>query len=135
MAENTFLLDIVTPEDVFFSGQVRVVVVRTAVGDVGLMKGHAPYVAPLGIGKLEIAEGEKKRFAVISQGYVKCDESGVQILTDTAEWAENIDVNRAKAAKERAEKLLASKDANIDYARAEVALKKAIQRINISDLR
>lgn len=135
MAENNFLLDIVTPEDVFFSGEVRIVVVRTAVGDVGLMKGHAPYVAPLGIGKLEIGIGEKKKFAVISQGYVKCNKNGVQILTDTAEWAENIDVNRAKEAKERAEKRLASKDANADLMRAEIALKKAIQRINISDLK
>lgn len=135
MAENNFLLNIVTPEDVFYSGEARTVVVRTVSGDVGLMKNHAPYVAPLGIGKLEIIAEGKKRYAVISQGYVKCDKSGVQILTDTAEWAENIDVTRAEAAKRRAESRLASKEANVDRLRAEVALQKAIQRINISELK
>lgn len=135
MAENNFLLNIVTPEDVFYSGEAHVVVVRTVNGDVGFMKDHAPYVAPLGIGKLEIITEGKKRYAVISHGYVKCDKNGVQILTDTAEWAEHIDISRAEAAKIRAEKRLASKEADIDRVRAEVALQKAIQRINISKLK
>ena len=135
MAEKDFLLEIVTPENVFYSGNADRVVLRTITGDVCILKNHAPYVAPLGIGRMKVIYEGKERYAVISQGYIKVDNNKLTVLTDTAEWAEQIDVSRAEAAKERAKKRLEEKQDGIDFVRAEVALKKAIQRIDVSKLK
>jgi len=135
MAEKEFLLEIVTPEHVFYSGNADRVVVRTAAGDVCLLKNHEPYVAPLSIGKMKVVHENKDRYAVLSQGYIKVEREKLTILTDTAEWADQIDVKRAEEAKERAKKRLESKDSNLDVLRAEIALKKAIQRINVANMK
>ncbi len=135
MAEKEFLLEIVTPENVFYSGSVDRVVLRTITGDVCILKNHAPYVAPLGIGKMKVVYGDKDRYAVLSQGYIKVDNNKLTVLTDTAEWADQIDTLRAEAAMERAKKRLEEKQDGIDFIRAEVALKKAIQRIDVSKLK
>ncbi len=135
MAEKEFLLEIVTPEHVFYSGNADRVVVRTAVGDVCILKNHEPYVAPLSIGKMKVVHENKDRYAVLSQGYIKVEREKLTILTDTAEWADQIDVKRAEEAKERAKKRLESKDSNLDVLRAEIALKKAIQRINVANMK
>lgn len=133
MAE--FLLEIVTPEKRFFDENVELAVVRGIEGDIGLMKNHEPYITPLAIGKIKIKQNGKYKYAVLSQGYVEATEDKTTILTDTAEWVEEIDVPRAEASKERAEKRLKAKSEKLDVARAEIALKKAIQRIGASNLK
>ncbi len=135
VAEKEFLLEIVTPENVFYSGNAERVVLRTITGDVCILRNHDPYVAPLGIGKMKVVHDGKERYAVLSQGYIKVDNNKLTVLTDTAEWADQIDVDRAEAAKERARKRLEEKQEGIDFVRAEVALKKAIQRIEVSKLK
>ena len=135
MAEKEFLLEIVTPEHVFYSGNADRVVVRTATGDVCILKNHEPYVAPLGIGNMKVVLDNKDRFAVISQGYIKVDREKLTILTDTAEWADEIDLKRAEAARDRAKKRLEEHQEGIDFIRAEIALKKAIQRIDVSKMK
>lgn len=132
MAEKEFLLEIVTPENVFYSGNANRVVLRTITGDICILKNHEPYVAPLGIGKMKVVYDGKERYAVLSQGYIKVDHNKLTVLTDTAEWADQIDITRAEAAKERAKKRLEEKQDGVDFIRAEVALKKAIERIDVS---
>lgn len=135
MAEKEFLLEIVTPESVFYSGNAERVVVRTVVGDVCILKNHEPYVAPLSIGKMKVVHDGEDRYAILSQGYIKVDRQKLTILTDTAEWADQIDITRAEAARDRAKKRLEEKQDGIDITRAEIALKKAIQRIDVANMK
>lgn len=135
MAEKEFLLEIVTPESVVYSGNAEKVLVRTVIGDICILKNHEPHVAPLGIGKMKVVHEGKERYAVLSQGFIKVEKTKVTILADTAEWADEIDVERAQAAMERAKKRLESKQDGMDITRAEIALKKAIKRIEVSKLK
>lgn len=135
MAEKEFLLEIVTPEHVFYSGNADRVVLRTITGDVCILRNHEPFVAPLGIGKMKVVHDNNDRYAVLSQGYLKVDKNKLTILTDTAEWADEIDIKRAEEARDRAKKRLEEKQDGIDFVRAEIALKKAIQRIDVAKLK
>lgn len=135
MAEKQFLLEIVTPESVFFSGNAEKVLVRTTVGDMCVLVNHEPYVAPLDIGKLKVVFEGKERFAFISQGFIKVQKDKTVILTDTAEWADEIDVQRAEKAKERAQERLNAKNSTVDVKRAELALRKATKRLNVAKLK
>lgn len=130
----SFILEIVTPDKEFFSGEVDMVIVRGVEGDLAVLKNRAPLVTPLAIGKITIKTGEKKRIAAVAGGYIKVTKEKTTIVADAAEWPEEIDVERAKKAKERAEKRLKSRPDGLDVARAEVALKRAINRLDVVDL-
>lgn len=133
MAEKGFLLEIVTPENKFYSGNADSIVVRTIVGDVCILRNHEAYVAPLAIGKMRVKIGGEKKLAALSNGYIKVIDNKVTVLTDTAEWADEIDVERAQQAKERAEKRLSNRNAEgLDVKRAEMALKRALTRIDVA---
>lgn len=103
-------------------------------GQFGLLSNHMPLVAMLTISALTIIgeKGERKEYA-ISGGMLQFANNEVRILTDTIEGEEEIDLERARKAKERAEKRLQSQDTNINMKRAEVALQKAINRINVKE--
>lgn len=135
MAEKEFLLEIVTPEHVFFSGNAERVIVRTVAGDMCVLVNHEPYVCPLDVGKMKVVYDGKERYAVVSQGFIKVQKDKTTILTDTAEWADEIDIKRAEEAKERAKERLESKNSTIDIDRAELALRKAIQRIDVAKMK
>lgn len=126
-------LDIVTPERLFYQGKVDKVIVRGLEGDMAILKNKSPIATPLKICKVRIFEGEKERIAAVVEGYITVLDNKVTIVTDAAEWPEEIDVERAKSAKERAEKRLelAGKSEKIDTLRAEAALKRAINRLNV----
>lgn len=130
MADNTFMLEIVTPEKILFKDEVEFMVAPAVDGEIGVMKNHAPLVAALKIGVLRYkdAKGTEKKVAV-SGGFMEIIDNTGRILAETAEKGENIDVLRAKAAKERAERRLAQRDETINAIRAEQALKRAIARI------
>jgi F-type H+-transporting ATPase subunit epsilon len=130
----SFILEIVTPDRSFFSGEVDMVIVRGMEGDLAVLKDRAPLVTPLAIGKITIKNGEKERIAAVAGGYIKVTKEKATIIADAAEWPEEIDVERAKRAKERAEKRLKSRPDGLDVARAEVALKRAINRLDVVDL-
>lgn len=129
---SQFTLEIVTPDRKFFEDEVEMVVVRGLEGDMGILKDHTPLVTPLAIGKIKIKQNGQTRCAAIAGGYMEIAEEKTTIIADSAEWPEEIDVERAKAAKERAEKRLESNDENIDVLRARIALQKALNRINIA---
>ncbi len=135
MAEKEFLLEIVTPENVVYSGNANRVVARTVVGDICILANHEPYVAPLGIGKMNVIHNGEHRHAVLSGGFIEVTKEKVVILADTAEWAEDIDVKRAEASRDRAKQRLESKQSDTDFDRAELALKKATKRIDIAKLK
>jgi F-type H+-transporting ATPase subunit epsilon len=125
-------LEIVTPESQLYSGHVHSVTVPSTLGYLGILPGHAPLLAELGIGEISFAHYEGTGIIASSWGFVEVLPDRVVILAQTAELAEQIDVSRAERAKVRAEKLLASKDPNIDFARAQLAVLRAVARLSVA---
>lgn len=125
-------VSIVTADDTLFEGEARQIVVRTTEGDVGLMHGHIPYVAALGIGPLTLIlpDGERKEGA-IAHGIVQADRESVSVLAHSCEWADEIDLTRAERAKARAEAALNAAANRIEMDRAEIKLKRALVRLQI----
>ena len=131
-----FRLQILTPDKLFFDGETDNLIVRTTVGDKGILARHEDYVAALPIGKMKVRIDGKFRVAAVSEGTVKVSRDKTVVLVQSCEWADEIDVDRAKAAKEKAEGRMktAEKDNN-DYLLAEYKLKRAINRIETWDLK
>lgn len=128
------MLEIVTPDRRFFEDEVEMVIVRGQEGDLGILKGHTPLVTPLDIGRIKIKQNGEVREATIAGGYVEIAKEKTTIITDSAEWPDEIDIDRAKEAKRRAEERLHEKnDSEVDLFRAEIALRKALNRINVAD--
>lgn len=123
-------LEIVTPEKQVFSGAVDEVTVPSTQGYLGILPGHAPLLAELGIGNISYQSGNRAEVLSCCWGFVEVLPERVVVLAQIAESASEIDVNRAEQAKSRAEKRLASKDPNTDYARAQLALLRAISRLD-----
>lgn len=126
-----FRLEIVTPNRNFLDEDIEMLVVRTIDGDIAILKDHIPLVTPLSIGilKLNYPDGTSKT-AALCGGYMEVTKEKVTIVTDSAEWPGEIDKARAEEAKRRAEARLKGKEANTDVARAELALRRAINRLN-----
>lgn len=125
----TFNLQIVTPDKLFFDEEVEMIVVRTTEGDVGILKNHTNYVAPLDIGVLKIKKDGNFREATLAGGFIQVDKEKTTIVTEAAEWPMDIDMERAKKAKERAEAIINRKISDLEMDMAEVKLRKAINRI------
>jgi len=123
-------LEVVTPEKQLFSGAVDSVTIPSTTGYLGILPGHAPLLAELGIGEASCKVGEKTHRLFCSWGFVEVLPDRVVLLAQTAELASDIDITRAEEAKVRAEKRLSSKDTRIDFARAELALLRAISRLD-----
>lgn len=130
---QTFKLKIITPEKVFFDGDAVQIIAKTSSGNVGILAGHAPYVAnlvpsPL---KIKLDDGEH-RLAAVSSGIIKADKSEVAVVASAVEWAEDIDVARAQQAKESAEKKLESNAGQKEFERAEQKLRRALNRLTVA---
>jgi F-type H+-transporting ATPase subunit epsilon len=123
-------LEIVTAEQQLFSGEVNSVTVPSTNGYLGILPGHAPLLAELGIGEISYRIGDRTEFLFCSWGFVEVLPDRVVLLAQTAELASDIDIKRAEEAKSRAEKLLASRDPGIDFTKAQLALMRAIARLN-----
>ena len=125
-----FKLKIITPEKVFFDGETEQIIARTTVGDVGILKGHEPYCAALGIGQMRIKIDGEFRSAATSGGLLKVTPEETVILVQTCEWGTEIDLERANAAKETAEHRLQSAKSDNEIRMAEAKLKRALNRID-----
>ncbi len=131
MSDNDlFDLRVVTPERVFYEGKVRMVEFNTTEGEIGIYKNHIPLTCIVDPGILTITEPEGPKNAALHAGFAQIMPDKVTILAEIIEWPAEIDRERAEKAKERATERLASKSPDIDELRAEVALKKALCRLN-----
>ena len=124
-------LKVVTPDKLFFEGEIDMLVARTIEGDVGILLNHSPLVTILDIGRLVIKNGDERKVAACAGGYIDVRNNNITVVSDACEWEDEIDINRAERAKERASKKLEDKDT--DTFKAELALKKAINRINVGN--
>lgn len=125
-------LRIVTPSGELYNGNASMVIMRGSNGDIGVLKGHQPLTTTLDYGLLKVKTENKELVSTLFGGFVDVQPECVTILTDSAEWVDNIDMERAEAAKERAEeRLKKTNSSNIDVARAELALKRAMIRLSV----
>lgn len=130
MAENTFMLEIVTPEQILFKDEVQFLVAPAVEGELGVLRNHAPLVAALKIGVLRYKDAQDKEQKIaMSGGFMEVVDNTARVLAETAEHGHEIDVLRAKAAAERARRRLAQRDENMNYSRAQLAMQRAIARL------
>ena len=128
---KTVSVNIVTPDGPVYDSEVDMIIANTASGEIGILPGHIPMVAPLRIGAVKLKKDGKSQYVSVSGGFVEVRPEKVTILAQSAEVADTIDLARAKEAMKRAESLLQSKQESTDYVRAELALKRAMNRINV----
>ena len=130
MAErNSLLLRIITPERMFYENEVKMVEFNTTEGEIGVLPGHIPLTVIIKPGILDITEEDGDKVAALHAGFAEILPDRVTILAEIVEWPDEIDENRATAAKERAEARLHERQSDVDLARAEMALQRAIVRI------
>ncbi len=123
-------LEIVTPEKHLFSGAVDSITVPSTTGYLGILPGHAPLLAELGIGEISFKAGDQTEYLFCSWGFIEVLPDRVVVLAQTAELASDIDVKRAEESKARAEKILSSKSTDVDFQRAELVLMRALARLD-----
>jgi F-type H+-transporting ATPase subunit epsilon len=128
MAGNTLKLEVVTPERKVLSEEIVSLIVPAIEGYLGILPNHAPIISGLEPGVIKYKVGGDYKKMAISGGFLEVSANKASILANTAELAEEIDVQRAQAAKERAEQRLQNKS-DIDVLRAELALKRALARL------
>ena len=129
-SDNSFIVKITAPDRLFYSGNADMIELTTTEGQIGVYKGHIPLTAVIAPGTVRIyeTEGQVKSAALIS-GFVEILQDKVEILAEDILWPDEIDINRAEEARIRAERRLAEKATDTNLARAELALKKAVVRI------
>ncbi|PJW19923.1 F0F1 ATP synthase subunit epsilon [Geobacillus thermodenitrificans] len=132
---KTIRVSVVTPDGPVYEGDVEMVSVKAKSGELGILPGHIPLVAPLEISAACLKKDGKTSYVAVSGGFLEVRPDKVTILAQAAERAEDIDVLRAKAAKERAERRLQSQQDDIDFKRAELALKRAMNRLNVAGMK
>lgn len=133
---STFSLQIITPEKIFFEGEVQRVIVRTTEGDVGILAKHEKYVAALPSGPVKITMPDgKERLAALSGGAIKVSPSMTAILANAVEWAEDIDVDWAKRSEQDALRRKENSKDQQELQYAEMKLKRALNRLRVSSMK
>ena len=128
-------LKVITHEKIVFEDNIDELYLQTAEGRIGILKNHIPVISTLGIGVAKIIKDSAIQCIAIMGGVLQFAHNKATILTDIAELECDIDVARAKHAKERAEARLKAQEDNLDMARAQMALAKAIARISTTEKR
>ena len=124
-----FDLEIVTPDGVVYDGKAESVLVRTHEGDVQLLAGHVDYMASLGTGKARIKVDGEDRIAAVSGGFITSEGGKVRLVAVTFEFAEDIDLERAKNARARAEEAIKKAEDRRELSLAKARLLRALARI------
>ncbi len=128
-------MQILTPDGAKFEGKAESLLLRTDDGDVEIMAGHVDYMASLGTGRARVLTGGKERLASASGGFVTVDGGKVALIATTFEFADEIDLERAKRAKAEAEELVRRADDERDMAVAKAKLRRAICRIDVGSIK
>ena len=136
MADLEFELKIITPERIMYNKPVRRVIFQTTEGEMAVLKGHIPLTAIIESSVFHIlSEGDSEQEELIlalHEGFVEIRPDRVSILTESAEWPDEIDTDRAENARKRAEERLKARSKDIDVARAELALRRSLIRLEIA---
>ena len=129
-------LDIVTVERLLYSQDVDMVIAPGIEGELGILPRHAPLLTALTYGELRAKRGDEEEIFAIGGGFMEVQPDHVTVLADTAERAEEIDLQRAEAARRRAEESLKTMaEEKVDFAKAESALRRSLIRIKVAEAR
>jgi F-type H+-transporting ATPase subunit epsilon len=132
MAEKTLTLRIVTPEREVYAGDVKRVLFESIDGQLGVLPGHIPLSTVIKTSVFQVEEEAGTKELAVHQGFVEIHEDRVSVLTETAEWPEEIDLERAQRAYERAKEHLDNPKKGVtDVQRAQIALNKALTRMKV----
>ncbi len=135
MAEN-IKIEVVTPEKSVVSEEAQIVMAPGSLGEFGVLIGHTPFLTTLKIGTIRYKDtGGTEKYVFVNSGFAEALPDKMTVLAESAERRKDIDIERAKAAMERAEKRLAedrSKE-DIDFYRARVALTRAVERVKLAE--
>lgn len=136
--EKLFKVDVVTPDGLIYSHRSSIIDMRAIDGQRSIMYNHGPLLTPLAIGDVKVKRSREMNQVVdhiaVSGGYIEFSNNVATIIADSAERARNIDVSRAQAAKERAEKRMKEAREKHDersLERAQIALRRAVNRISV----
>jgi F-type H+-transporting ATPase subunit epsilon len=132
---KTLRLEFVTPERALAHEDVDEVELPGEEGYMGILPGHAPLLAALRTGEMWYRKGGERHYAFVDGGFAEVLPDRVSILAQVAERAEDIDYDRAEAAKRRAEQELQGPVADMDFERARIALLRALTRLQVSEHR
>ncbi|WP_040207017.1 F0F1 ATP synthase subunit epsilon [Neobacillus jeddahensis] len=133
---KTIKVSVVTPDGPVYDSDVEMVSTKAQSGELGILPGHIPLVAPLQIGAVRLKKDGKTEFIAVSGGFLEVRPDQVTVLAQSAEKASDIDVERAIRAKERAEQRMKEQRLeHTDFRRAELALQRAINRLAVSERR
>ena len=134
---STFLLKIVTPDGLLFEGQAEKLIVRSITGDVAILARHINYVTPLGMGQAVVVDAEgNRRIAACMGGMLSVIDGQVDLVPTTFEWADEIDLSRAEAAYDRADRILKdNKSTDTDIKMAEARLRRALVRKSVAKMK
>ncbi|AFH49347.1 F0F1-type ATP synthase subunit epsilon [Ignavibacterium album JCM 16511] len=130
---SELLLEIISPAKQVFSGQIKSITVPGTKGRFQVLKNHAPIISTFDIGMIRVDLPETTKHFATAGGTIEVLDNKVLVLADSIESSEEIDLDRALRAKERAEKRLAEKSREIDVERAQAALARALNRIKIKE--
>lgn len=135
MAEKLQLeLEVVTPDRLVLSESVDIVMAIGSLGEFGILPNHVPFLTTLMPGELRYRKDNQLDYMVVTGGFVEVSQNKVTVLAEAAERAREIDLDRAKRARERAEKRLAlAKSEAVDHIRAEAALRRALLRLKVAE--
>ncbi len=131
---KTFPLKIGTPDGLLFDGEAERIICRAITGDLAILAGHVNFCTALGMGKAEIVlpDGQRRTAACIG-GMLSVMDGTCRVLATTWEWQDDIDIDRAREAKSRAEEILAKGGlTDQEYAAAEAKLRRSLVRIGVS---
>lgn len=129
-----FHLEIVTPDGLVFDGEAESLLVHTDDGDVQILRGHADYFASVSIGRAKVIADGVSRVASCAGGFLSVEKGNVRLVAITFEYADEIDINRAKAAAERAERILEKAADEKEEKLAKAKLSRALNRIHVSEM-
>ena len=130
---SSFPLKIVTPDGLIFDGEAEKLIVRTTSGDVAILARHINYVAPLGMGRAVVESNGDRRTAACIGGMLSVVDGEVTLVPTTFEWSDKIDLARAEASYERADKVLKDSNAtDTDIQLAEARLHRALVRKSVA---
>ncbi|GGB56097.1 F0F1 ATP synthase subunit epsilon [Virgibacillus dakarensis] len=129
---KTLTVSVVTPDGPILEDSYDMVSCKAENGELGILPGHIPLVAPLTISAVRLKRGNDMERLAVNGGFLEVRPDKVTILAQSAERPSDINVDRAERAKKRAEQRLQSKQDEIDFQRAELALKRALNRLDIA---
>lgn len=135
MVNNTFNLEILSPEGEIFKDDVTEVILPTMQGQIAVLANHAPLFTKLKEGEIVIKKKDKDIFIAVTGGFVEINNNAVSILADYAVKSEEVEAKRAEAAKKKAEELLKEKEkqSKVDFVTAEKDLRRAILELQIAE--